>query len=135
MKLQTFYLSYLDLSPALSNSFSSVSHQIIAQNIRSIFFTWDFFLTKYPEYSIGFIVVTKIGTTEWAVKGPSISKKMKIIDYSIFLPDTEYDLNLYVDFIFEGIFIALRKYKIDNESLILIKDKCKMELGIKNIKS
>ena len=133
MKLQTFYLTYLDLSPSLSNRFSSVTHQTITQNIRSIFFTWDFFLKKYPEYSIGFTVVTKRDWLEFTVKGPSISRKMQIIDYSIFLPDQEYDLNSYIDFVFEGISTALKKYQIEEESLILIRDECKIELNTRNL--
>ena len=62
--------------------------------------------------------------------GPSISKKMKITDFSIFLPDEVKDVKEYLDFVFEGIAIAMAKYDVSKDEFNQIKDECKHELGI-----
>ena len=130
MNIQTFYLMYIDLSPSIRNKFMDKSHDSILMNLRSVFFSLDSFFEKYPNYSIGYTIVTKINEKLLSVKGPTISKKMEIIDFSIILPDMEYDISQYVDFIFEGILSSLKKYKIDEDLFLSIQNKCKQELTL-----
>jgi len=124
------YLSYLDLSPELSNTFTDSTHQIITNNLRLSFPDWVGFFYKYPDYSLGFIIVTKNGIEQLHIKGPSVSRKMKIVDFSIFLPNKIDTISEYIDCLFEGITLSLAKYKIDEAALCSIKEKCKKELGI-----
>jgi hypothetical protein len=82
--MKTLYLSYIDLSPGLTNPFSKDSHPILLEVLRKNFENWNGFNSKCPEFSLGLIIVTKRGINELEVKGPSISKKHKVVDFSIF---------------------------------------------------
>jgi hypothetical protein len=97
---------------------------------------------KHEGYSLGFIVTTKRGIGELKVKGPSISRKMKLVDFSIFLPEKSEalnpkkaeDINSYLDLVFLGISIALAKYQISKAEIEKINDECKHELNGSNNK-
>lgn len=131
MKLQTAYVSYVNLTPDLKNSFSSVSHQQIMTPLRKHFFQWSVFFDKYgSDYSMGFFITTMKGINQIEIKKPSVSKKMKIVDYSIFLPDEIKDLNHYIDLVFEGIGIVLGKFNVPLEEVEKMKSECKVEIGL-----
>lgn len=106
------YLSYIDLSPGLENKFSTTSHHPIINVLRRHFNDWTEFFAKHPDYSLGLIVATKAGIVDLNVKGPTISKKSKTVDYSIFIPQDIKDMNTYLDSVFEGLNIILKKYNI-----------------------
>ena len=128
--MPNFYLSYIDLSPELRNHFSDSTHTILIEALNKEFLTWTEYFDKYPEYDLGFIITTKIGVDELFVKGPSISKKMKVVDYTIFLPNIINDIEQYVNLVFEGINIVLKKYNIDGNNIIAIREICKEELNL-----
>lgn len=131
MKLQTAYLAYTDLTPGHENSFVDFTHKFIIKILRDNFPKWSEFFNKYgKEYSIGFYVSTKKGTNEMKLYGPSISKKLQIVDYTIFLPDEIIDLNHYIDLIFEGVGIVLSKYGVSQREILAMKEKCKRDLDL-----
>ena len=131
MKTQTVYLAYANLTPNFKNSYSDFTHQIIIKSLRKNFFSWNCFFEKYgTEFSIGFYINTKKGTDILKILGPSVSKKMKIVDFSIFLPDEVKDLNHYIDLVFEGFGIVLAKLEVDKVEVLEMKNECKQELNL-----
>jgi hypothetical protein len=131
MKLQTIYLAYTILTPEFDNPYSTVSHQIIIKILRDRFFSWKPFFEKYQsDFSLGFYISLKKGTEKLTIFGPSISKKMKIVDFSVFLPDEIKDLNHYIDLAFEGFGIVLAKFKVDESEILEMKNECKRELNL-----
>ena len=107
------YLSYIDLTPGLENLFSNTSHQALISFLRANFNNWTGFFQKYPDHSLGLIIVTKKGVNELSIKGPSISSKSKLVDYSIFLPEDIRNMNDYLDNVFMGLKTILKNYKVD----------------------
>ena len=67
--MKTLYLSYINLSPGLTNSFSKDSHAILLESLRKNFENWDGFHLKVPDFSLGLIIVTKRGINELVIKG------------------------------------------------------------------
>lgn len=124
------HLSYINLSPGLKNKFSDVTFKPMYQRLSKNFLLWTSFLEKYPEYDLGFIITTKKGVEELHIKGPSISKRHKMVDYTIWLPDIDYSLGQYIDFVFEGIFIALKNYNVEENEIIQIKEEVRIELNL-----
>lgn len=125
------YLLYGNLTPQIKNRFDEVSHLILIKVLRNHFQDWIDFETKYsPEFSLGLFITTQFGTQELVVKGPKISKKMKIVNYSIFLPDEIKDLNHYIDLVFEGIGIVLSRYNVPESEIAKMKNECKSELRV-----
>jgi hypothetical protein len=122
------YLSYIDLTPGLENPFSDLSHKIILAILREQFLKWSFFFTNYPDHSLGYIVTTRKETKVLEVKGPTIFKKKKVVDYSIFIPNSDYDINQYIDLVFEGIGISLKAYQVEEKQIILMREECKRKL-------
>jgi hypothetical protein len=137
--MSTLFVSYIDLSVGLRNPFNNLTHQIVVRNLRERFLGWKGFFDKYEEYSLGFIVATQKGTGKLSVKGPSISRKMKVVDFSIFLPDhvaellpTSTDNVLsYLDAVFAGISSALDQYGIKESEIEVIREKSKREIQVK----
>jgi len=119
--MRTLYLSYINLSPGLTNPFTKDSHSILLEVLRKNFGNWDGFNLKYPEFSLGLIIVTKRGIDELEVKGPSISKKHQVVDFSIFLPENIADSKEYLEFIFDGLQLIFNKYGIDEQEIMKIK--------------
>src|SRR5688572_23729096 len=115
------YLSYMDLSPGHSNLYSGKSHQALIRALRNHFQDWTGFSSKFPDFSLGVIVVTKMGVAEIDIKGPSISKKHKVVDYSIFLPETIKDIEQYLDFVFTGLASILEKYGVNKTETLKIR--------------
>ncbi|MFD2520352.1 hypothetical protein [Emticicia soli] len=131
MKLQTLYISYINLSPGLKNPYDLLSHKELIKPLRENFFKWHAFFDKYgSDYSLGFFITTMVGTNQLEIKKPSISKKMKIVEYAIFLPDEIKDLNNYIDLVFEGISIVLEKFSISENEVTSMKIQCKTELNL-----
>jgi hypothetical protein len=128
--MSRFYICYTILSVGLSNEFHIPTHHVLEDALSKYFPTWQKFFAKYEGYSLGFFVSKKRGTEGLKVLGPSISRKMKVVDFSIFLPDEVKDMNEYVDLVFSGISSALAKYDVSKEELERIRDECKNELGI-----
>ena len=128
--MASIYFSYLNLTPGLRNPYSQSTHNVFRNAILERFLSWDGFFKKYPEYSLGFTISTKGDNFELTVKGPSVYRKDKDIDFSIRLLNTAYDLNGYTDLVFEGIAIALKKYDVNEEEIFSIRDACKKELGL-----
>jgi hypothetical protein len=85
---------------------------------------------KYENYSVGFVICTKLGVEQLEVKGPSVARKMKLVDFTIFLPDSIVNIEQYVDSVFSGIAQILEKYHVKPESIENIKEECKHELDI-----
>jgi hypothetical protein len=126
--MQTVYLSYLNLTPGLENQFSNESHKTIIKNLRECYSSWQSFSSIYPQYNIGFIIVTKKNVEKITIKGPTIDKRSKVVDYSIFLPDRNYNLSEYIDLLFEGIFLSLSSFYIKKDDIVIIRERCKKEL-------
>jgi uncharacterized protein YfkK (UPF0435 family) len=131
MKQQTAYMSYFNLTPNFENKFFHSNHQEIIEVLRKYFPNWTKIFEKHGEgFSIGFMVTRKRGTENLTIKGPSVSKKLQIVDYSIFLPDEIKDLNHYIDLIFEGVGIVLAKYDISKSEISKMKEECKIDISI-----
>jgi hypothetical protein len=128
--MPSLFLSYIDLTPDLENPFTNVAHKSIIDVLRSHFVMWSGFLNKYPDYDIGFIVATKREITALEIKGPSISKKMKVVDFTIYLPNRSYNLSEYIDLVFDGVATSLQKYDIERKDIEIMKVKCKSDLAI-----
>lgn len=85
---------------------------------------------KHKDFKLTFYLVTKKGNENLRIKGPSISYKMKLVDFSIFLPDEIKDFNNYVDLVFEGIGQVLTKYNVSESEIEDMKVECKKELKL-----
>lgn len=131
MKQQTVYLAYTSLTPGLKNLYATETHKNIIDTLRKKFFTWNNFFSKHGEdYSMGFYISKKAGTTNLTYFGPSISKKMKIVDYTMFIPDEIKSLDEYLDIVFEGFGYFLARYDISIIEIEEMKNECKKELGL-----
>lgn len=128
--MQTFYISYIDLSPGLENKFSTVAHKPLIESLRNHVTKWDFFDQKYSDYSIGFIIATKDGVKTLELKGPTMHNKRKVIDFSIFLPTQSYSLSEYIDFVFKGMQEALKIYNVSDKDILAAWGECKKKLDI-----
>jgi hypothetical protein len=137
-RVSTLYVSYINLSVGLGNPFNDFTHQIVLRNLRERFAEWKGFFDKYEDYSLGFIIATEKGTAKLTVKGSSVSRRMKAVDFSIFLPDqiaelkptTTENVFRYLDAVFKGISSALDNYGVDDSEIESIRDKCKREIQI-----
>ena len=127
--MESVYLSHINLSPGLINRFSQITFECILSTLRKSFVNWSGFHDKYPMYNLGIIVATKMSVTNLEIKGPSISKKLKCVDFAIYLPNKDYDLSEYLDLVFEGIFLSLKKYKVSEAEIIQVRDECKESLS------
>lgn len=125
------YLSYINLTPGLQNRFSDSTHKAVIEVLRKNFETWTGFFDKYIDWNLGYIVTTKKGIEELEVKGPTIFKRDKLVDYTIFLPDVNYSLGEYIDFVFKGIAVSLKEYEVEESAVILMREKCKKDLNFK----
>jgi len=72
-------------------------------------------IRKGESYSLGIVVSTGEDVAELSVLGPSISKKYKMIDYAVWIPyrkviESENVLMSYIDYLYQGIVIVLKKY-------------------------
>lgn len=128
MEEKKLYITYFNLTDKPKNPYFYSTFNILTDILRNYFSTWEGFFAKRGEFSLGFYIVTKAGTEILTIKGPTIARKMQVVDYSIFLPDEIKDLEHYIDLVFEGITIILTKYKVSIEELQLIKEKCKIQL-------
>ncbi len=120
----------MGLTPGLNNSYSTPTHHVFRNKLLKHFDNWNYYHSKFPEYSLCFYFVKKRGSDNVRIKGPSISKKMNVVDYSIFLPDEINDLNQYIEFAFEGIGKVLDKYQVPETEILEMKAECKKELGL-----
>ena len=138
--MSTLYLSYIELSPELENRLTEVTHYVILDRLRKHFPRWQPFHSRFKTYDLGFILVTDNGIKELHVKGPTISPTLKIVDFSIFLPESVDSLQpgqsesvrLYLDLVFSGISRSVTRYGILPSEIETIKDECLLELGTIN---
>ena len=130
--MRNLFVTYVDITPNFGNPFSNFTHKVLVEKLRKHFARWDGFFEKYKDYSLGFIICTKYGTENLEIKGPSISRKLKIVDFSVFLPDEIKNESHYLDFVFSGIELALTEYKVLASEILDIKNECKRELNIIN---
>jgi hypothetical protein len=105
-------LVYINLTPGLENSFIKLSHHPIINVLRTHEREWAGFYQKYPDYSLGLTVVTEKGVNALEVKGPTVSRKLKNIDYSIFLPENIQNMNDYLENIFNGVNTVLEQNNV-----------------------
>lgn len=127
------YLSYINLTPGLQNRFSDSTHKIVIEVLRRKFETWTGFFDKYTSWNLGYIITTKKGVEELEVKGPTIFKRDKLVDYTIFLPDVNYSLEEYIEFVFKGIAVSLKEYGVEDSAVILMREECRRDLNL-NVK-
>jgi hypothetical protein len=131
MREQTVYISYLILTPNFKNPYFSEGHEGLIKTLRKIFCKWHLFFQSHGiKYSLGLSINRKKETDFLFIKGPKISKKDEIVDFSIFLPDEIKNLNHYIDLVFDGIGEVLSKYKVDQSHILEMKEECKKELGL-----
>jgi hypothetical protein len=131
MKIQTIYLAYTDLTPGLQNQFVDETHKSLIKTLRVLFKNWDSFFQKHgKDFSIGFYISTQKGTDKLKLLGPSISKKMEIVDYTMFIPDDIQNLDGYINMVFEGFEYFLARYGINKLEIETMKNDCKKELDL-----
>ncbi|MBT1699247.1 hypothetical protein KK083_20285 [Fulvivirgaceae bacterium PWU4] len=75
------------------------------------------------SFSLGVIISTRKSKTDLSIQGPSISKKYKMVDYTIWIPylkviKSSSLLETYLDFISEGIILVFEDLGRDNKKLI-----------------
>lgn len=121
------FLSYANLTPGLKNKYSNSTHQLMIKKLRKYYLNWVGFSSKYPNSNIGFIVITKKGIKKLEIKGPSISKKYNIVDFSIFLPEVCVSLDEYIKLVFEGISLCLNMYDVNEIEVETIMNECLQE--------
>lgn len=54
--------------------------------------------------------------------------RKKVVDYSIFIPNSDYDIDQYIDLVFEGIGISLKGYQVEENQIILMREESKKNL-------
>lgn len=132
-----FYISYLGLAPDLGNPFFTLTNETMIEKFRKCWRNWRGFTRRYGDgYSLGFILVTDRGIRELLVTGPDRDRKLKIVDFSIFLPETIEELKIerwqdvvaYLDLVFAGLAVALSKFEVSETELDKIKQECKREI-------
>lgn len=114
-------LSYINLTPGLKNEFSSTAHHSLLKILRRHYESWTGFFERHPDFKIGFIIATKKDVVEVEVKGPSITNKFKVVDFTIFLPQDVNSMKNYLDNFFKGLNIFFKKYNI-TPTVSFIKD-------------
>jgi hypothetical protein len=82
-------------------------------------------------HKLRFAKLALVGEDKLNIKGPSIFKKGKDVEYSIFLPEKIDGMNHYVDLVMEGVFLAVERYGVGPKEIEYIKNECKIELGLK----
>lgn len=139
--MSNLFISYIILSPDLDNQFSDLTHKGIVEKLRNAFPNWKGFHKSFKDYNLGFTIVMDRGIDALQVKGPTIFRRTKDVDFSIFLPekvellnpDKYEDIEYYLDLIFSGLEIVLSQYDVRNEEIELIKNECKNEfVGLHN---
>jgi hypothetical protein len=138
--MNTIHFYYFDLSPDLRNDFIDFTHRVLEGTFRKYFVDWHGFSDKYVGKDMGFAVATKRGIKNLEVKGPTVSRGSKIVDFSIFLPENietlcpqnPDDIQIYLDLVFSGIKTALARYGISDEEIERLRDFCRLELDSTN---
>ncbi len=123
-------LVYLNLSTAIIDTFSSVSHKVFDHVLNDHFQNWTGFLSKYPAFDLGITISTNADNEPLQVKGPTIFKRLKVIDYSIFIPADTKDLQQYVELICDGIYMATEKYGVTGDEIKKIEKECKERMNM-----
>ncbi len=129
MKENRVYVVFCDLSPELDNLYIDVSHSLLITILRKYFKNWIGFFEKHENYSLGFYITTKKGVGQLEIKGPSISRKMQIVDFSIFLPEEIRGLDHHTDLVFEGILLILQRFNVSEADVLEIKQEFKLILN------
>lgn len=67
------------------------------------------------DFTLGIILSAKTGTSQVEIKGPSISKKYKVVDYVLYIPfaiaeEAETFYSQYVSFVCTGVATVLEKF-------------------------
>lgn len=109
------YLSYIYLEPDNSNPFQSVVHNALWSTLTRHFLNWKGFKERYSESDLGLIVAMKDAVEHLTVKGPTIIRGSRAVDFTIFLPNRisegdpsrKSDVEDYVRLIVEGVGEAL----------------------------
>jgi YD repeat-containing protein len=108
----------------------SVLHDVLNTHARS----WGPFFKKRTdpqEWSLGLLPTLKAGQRELEVRGPSVSRAYKMVDYAIWLPeDVASDFDRYVNVILAGIEQVLLRYQVSPEEIAQIKRECRERLGL-----
>jgi hypothetical protein len=110
-----------------SHVFQNYLHTFLSENI----ITNKPFEEKYQNYNFMFRMSAKKGLTQNEIKGPTIYKKDKDIEYSIFLPfdiimkNKNYNY-VALKYLFNGLYTIFEDYKLDFSK---IKDQEENEIG------
>jgi len=78
------------------------------------------FIKNYENFDIGFTISTKKEVEYLYIQGPLIDKKEKEIYFTIWMPYekiylSENYIEAYLDNLYEGIILGIKKYEIDTE--------------------
>lgn len=103
-----------DVNFGFSYLFQRSIHSFLSENIKNS----ERFCEKYKDYTLMFRMSAKKDITENEIKGPTIFRKDKDMEYSIFLPFDEIMKNenynyFALKYLFEGIYSILDKYGFD----------------------
>lgn len=120
----------LGLTPGYYDKYYDRLYEPFKKNFNIYNYLWQNEANKLKDYKLTFYIITKKGTEFLKIKGPSISKKNQLVDYSIFLPDQIKDLHHYIDLVFEGFGIVFNKYGVSDEEALEMKNECIKELGL-----
>lgn len=121
---------YLELTPNFNNEFMPSTSRCIKNVLNKHFGRWEGFKNEYPDYILSIFFVKKRGTDSLLIKGPTVSKRYKTVEYSLFLLDEINDLSYYLDTVFDGIGIILEKYGVSNSEVLNMKKECKKDLEL-----
>jgi hypothetical protein len=132
------YISYIDLSPGIDNPLIDGTHHVLVRRLRESFEGWTNFRHRYPDYDLGFIVSTRLGSSVVEVKGPTVSKRSKVVDFAIhlpaeidrFSPDDPKDVCIYLSWILDGVGEALQQL-VDWAEIQTLKRNCADDLHIR----
>ncbi|HEY5750637.1 MAG TPA: hypothetical protein VIU12_31460 [Chryseolinea sp.] len=90
-------------------------------------------VVKGEPFSLGVVISTKKSKTELSIQGPSISKKYKMVDYTLWIPyekviKSKNIPNAYLDCVCEGIILVFKEYQYDSSIVTKIFSDIKKEV-------
>jgi hypothetical protein len=130
------FFGQIYIQPGVSFSFTHHFQKYLSREISALISPSDYFIEKYGlDAKLVFNISAKRLLTDSEIKGPTVFKKSKTVEYTLFLPfdiisGTQSLVETAVRYIFMGVFSVLASLQIDASGIAdrqvdLITDICK----------
>jgi hypothetical protein len=117
------YFGQIYIEVGVSYGFSHYFQQWFGEQVSALVKSTERFETKYPDYEVMIRISAKSNITKAEVKGPTIFKKDKDVEFTIFLPfDPSHKDSLPLIPLIEGTINALETLGVDCSKLRLQKE-------------